>query len=352
MCCSAALALLAVETAVRQLQPTLRPYNTSHYPRVEKGLAAAGRPDIALVGSSRVRFGLDPAVFEQVLGCKTHNVAVSASRVVEWNVFARRLFADAPPRLVVLGINAWEVDAHYLPTEAARQLFTLDDYLESLRTDGPSLDVAGAYARRALGPLWKTYDARFELLTFGQEHLAAVFPKHAQLARELRERANEPRAPSGYDHPWSHSRRLKNLAQKIEGGLLEVAEEPPPAHQSDAFTYARLENLLAWFAVRGVSVIVAYIPNSPRTEARWSQVEPEMTAQIAQVCANSGVPFLHWDVAQLPRSNEDFLDETHVGWPLAKEISRRIAERIMALALLDDAASPAVPRLAATEAQP
>jgi hypothetical protein len=350
LCASCAISLIGVELIVRQLQPALLPYNTSHYPRVEKGFGAVGRCDIVLMGSSRVRFGLDPAVFEQVLGHSSHNVGVSNSRVVEWNVFARRLFGDAPPRVVVVGINAWEVDAHYLPTEAALQLFTFDDYLESLRVDGPSLDVVGAYARRAVGPFWKTFDARFELLNWGQERLAFAFPKHAQLARELRERATEPRAPSGYDHPWSHGRRLKNLAEKIGGCPLEVAEEPPPAHRPDAFTYMRLENLFDWFAGRGIRVIVAYIPNSPRTEARWKKVEPAMTARIAEVCRASGVPFLHWTPAQLPRSNEDYLDETHVGWPLACEISRRIAEQIEALALLDDI----VPhnRLASKEVEP
>lgn len=304
------------------------------------------------MGSSRVRYGLDPAVFEEILGHQAYNVALSGSKIVEWTVLVRRLFEDYTPRVVVIGINASEVRYDYVPSEAARHLFDFDDLVESFCTDGFSLDVAGAYAQRALGPWWKTYDNRYEMLAWGQERLASIFPKQSQLARELRERATKPRPANGYDHPWIHGRRLKSLLQKVMEDHLAVTEEKAPRHRPDAFSFVRLGNLLDWLQGRGIHVMVAYIPNSPRTEDRWIEVEPRMTDCIAKVCQVKGVPFLHWDREQLRRSDQDFLDETHVGWPLACEISRRVAEQIDALALLDDAMPDNGSRMASREVDP
>jgi hypothetical protein len=350
VCASGAMCIVAIELTVRHVLPALRAYDVALYQRAQDGLRSADRPDILLMGSSRARYALDPSAFEEVLGHSAYNVALSGSKIVEWSVLVRRLFKDYTPRAVVIGINASEVRYDYVPTEAALHVFEFDDFRESLYTDGFSLDVAGAYARRTLGPWWKTYDHRYELLSYAHEQLAAVLPKHAQLARELRERAAEPRPPKGYDHPWSRGRRLKNLLQKeMEDHLTEI-EYHVPHYRPDAFTFVRLNNLLEELHGRGIRVVVAYLPNSPRTEARWRAVEPRMRDRIAQLCQAQGVLFLHWDHAQLPRSDEDYLDETHAGWPLACEISRRIAEQIDALALLEGSTPYA--RLASQEVEP
>lgn len=346
---AAVLTLLAVELTVRRFQGLFRAYDVALYDRAQDGFRSADHPDIVLLGSSRVRYGFDPTVFEQILCRKAYNVALSGSKIVEWSVLARRIFSDYAPRLVVIGINASEVRYDYVPTEAARHLFNFDDLLESIQTDGLSIDVVGAYAQRSLGPLWKTYDYRYEVLAWGQERLAAILPKQAQLARELRERAAEPRPANGYDHPWSHGRRLKTLMQKVMEDHLAVIEENAPKHRPDAFSFIRLGNLLDGLQSRGSRIIVAYIPNSPRTEDRWRNVEPEITTCIARTCQARGIPFLHWDRDQLPRTDRDYLDETHVGWPLAREISRRVAEQIDALALLEDPARDIGARVASTE---
>ncbi len=347
-----ALTLLAVELSVRHFQPSFRAYDVALYDHAQAGLHAADHPDIVLLGSSRVRYGLDPSVFEQVLCHKAYNVALSGSKIVEWTVLARRLFKDYTPRVVVIGINASEVRTDYVPTEAARHLFNFDDLVESIRTDGYSIDVVGAFAQRELGPLWKTYDRRYEILAWGQERLASILPKQAQLARELRERAAQPRPANGYDHPWSHGRRLKTLMQKMMEDHLAVVEENSPKHRPDASSFIRLGNLLDDLQSKGIRTIVAYIPNSPTTENRWRMIEPEITDCIARVCQGRGVPFLHWNPGQLPRTDQDYLDETHVGWPLAREISRRVAEQIHALALLDDSNRDIGSRVASTEVDP
>lgn len=352
VCGACALTLGAVELAVRRLQPALRAYDVALYRRAAEGLHSAGPPDIAIMGSSRVRYALDPAVFEQLLGCKAYNIGVSGSKVVEWTVFARRVFEECRPHLVVLGINAGEVRGDYVPTEAARNLFNLDEFLESVDRDGFSLDVAGDYVRRACGPCWKTYENRYELLLWGQERLAAILPKHAQYARELRMRVATPEPPNGYCHPWTQGRRLKNLMQWVRDDRQAVAEAEIPQYDPQARAFDRLDHLLEWFIRRDIRVVVAYIPNSPRTEQRWIAVEPEIRDCIAQVCERRGVPFLQWDQGQLPRTDADYLHETHVGWPLACEISLRITDRVRELALLNDDPASDSRHVALTEAPP
>ena len=331
-----ALACLVVaDVWVRHIEPALRTYDIALYDKTISELADRGVPDIVLMGSSRAQYALMPAQFEAVTGKPAYNVAVPASKVVEWQLFARRLFAERRPELVVLGINASEVRADYLPTAAARHLFTFDDLWRHLTRDHPSREVVGNYLLRTLGPAWAAFNRRYELKMWCQERLDGPLPKYAQEARDLRKRVAKPSPPDGYDHPWLNGRQLQALDEKLASDEARVVRASTPLFSPEADAFIHLGDLLDWFHEQRIEVLVVYLPNSPEAERRWRQVEPRMIDTIAAVCRGHGVPFLPCSQEDIPRTNHDFRDETHVGLPLAKRISDRATRHICALGLLN-----------------
>lgn len=330
-----ALATLAgVDQVVRRLRPTLRAYTVADYQRKPAAIAQGPMPSVVLMGSSRAKYALVPEEFEKLTGRATYNLGIAGSKVVEWLALSRILFRESRPELVVLGINASEVRQDYAPTEAARNLFSFTDLLESSTRDGPSLDVIGAYLRRTTAPLWAAFDQRYELRMWSQEQLAAVLPKHAQHARELRERVATPVPPKGYEHPWAQGRQLRSVEERLLGNVATVEAATVPQFSSTAPSIERLGQLFDELRSREIETLVVYIPNCPRTEERWSAVEPIAIESIAAICDRHGVPFIPCPQNEVPRTNRDFIEEIHVGLPLARTISRRAARAAVAAGLL------------------
>ncbi|MBI5763720.1 MAG: hypothetical protein HZA51_09385 [Planctomycetes bacterium] len=330
-----ALATLAVaDQSVRRLRPTLRAYTVADYQRKPAALATGPMPGVVLMGSSRAKYALVPEEFENLTGRQTFNLGIAGSKVVEWLALSRILFREARPELVVLGINASEVRQDYAPTEAARNLFSFTDLLESVTRDGPSLDVIGAYLRRTTAPLWAVYDQRYELRMWSQEHLAAALPKHAQHARELRERVAAPLPEKGFEHPWAQGRQLRSVEERLLGNVASVEAATIPQFSPTAPAIERLGQLFDELRAKEIETIVVYIPNCPRTEERWNSVEPIAIETIAAICDGHGVPFIPCPPSEVPRTNRDFIEEIHVGLPLARTISRRAARAAVAAGLL------------------
>lgn len=344
VCLVAIFTILIAECLARHMEPTLKAYDVADLERKPGALRKSGIPDIVLMGSSRAKYALVPEEFEAAGSGSAFNLGIAGTKTVEWLTLARRLFDAEEPGCVVLGVNASEFRADYLPTQAAQHLFDFDDLLESARLDGPSRDVLSQYLRRRMRPVSALYHRRYELRMWAQERLATWLPKQAQHSRELRARVARPCPPKGFAHPWAEGRQLRDLGQRLLEDRARVVASSVPTFAPDAPALRRLDQLLAWFRQREIAILVAYLPNSPETERRWSHVEPAMIEAIESVCRARDVPFLRCPQSVVPRTNRDFLEEIHVGLPLARRISRRIADRMVALAMLDE--HPA--RLAAT----
>lgn len=326
--------LVVADLWVRHSEATFRNYDTAVYDKTVNEVTARGVPEIVLLGSSRAKYALMPAEFEAVTGRQAYNLAVAGSKVVEWQLLSKRVFEGQRPSLVVLGVNASEFRADYIPADAARQLFTLGDLWEHLTRDRPSMEVLGAYARHKLGPLWAAFDRRYEIKMWGAEQIAGILPKHAQESRELRERLAKARPSDGFDHPWLNHRQLQTLEDKIISDETHVVRASVPLFSPAADAFRRFGDLLDWFRDQHIALLVVYIPNSPETENRWNGVEPAMITAIADVCRGHGVPFLPCGQQDLPRTNGDFVEEVHVGLPFARRFSQRTAWHLLALNLV------------------
>lgn len=328
------LSLVVFDALVRAARFELDLYDVAEHDRKPRALHSREMADIVLMGSSRANYALVPEEFTARTGLSAFNLGVAGSKAAEWQITARELFETRRPRLVVLGVNASEFRADYLPLQAARLQFTRRDLWESLRLEGPSLEVMGEYARRVLSPVWATHDRRYEIRMWGQERLAKILPKHAQSARELRQRVARPVPPDGYTHPWSLGRQLRSIEERLLADPAAVDAASIPAYAADAPGLVRLGRLLDWLTERGIGVLVVYLPNSPRTEARWAHVEPRIIEAIAEVCRTRGTELVRCPSSEVPRSNRDYIEEIHVGLDLACRISRRVAQHAVRLGLV------------------
>ncbi len=336
------MCLLAVDVLVRMNDGELSAFYIDPYHRkLDKlqDLAANPntKPDVILIGSSRANYGLVPEEFERLTRCKTFNLSVPASKVLEWRLLARACLERVQPKLVVLGVNASTLRADYLPVPAARHLFTDSDMIDYCLSDGWSTEVVGHFLNQRLGPAWALFHHRFEVKMLIQEQSGCILPKYAQLACEQRQRTAKPCPDDGFEHPWLYGRRLRNLqAQLDEEGEEAVWKGALPVFSSDARAISHCDALLSWFDEQEVPLIVTYIPNSPRTTSRWRSVEPAMVDAMASLCRSHDVPFVPWAYDGVSWRNRDYIEELHAGLPLARRISRRVAERIVALGLQDD----------------
>ncbi|MFH1418505.1 MAG: hypothetical protein ABII12_09515 [Planctomycetota bacterium] len=330
--------LLAVDVLVRMGDGELSAFYVDPYQRkLDKLQDLSVKPDVILIGSSRTNYGLVPEEFERLTRCKTFNLAVPASKVLEWRLLARACVDRARPRLVVLGVNASTLRADYLPVPAARHLFTDRDMIDYCLSDGWSNEVVGHYLDRRIGPAWALFHRRFEVKMLIQEQAGCILPKYAQLACEQRQRTAKPCPNDGFEHPWLYGRRSRSLqAQLDKDGDAAVWAASVPAFSPDARAIGHFDALLSWFGEQRIPLIVAYIPNSPRTTRRWKSVEPVMIETLASLCHNHDVPFVPWSRDGASWRNQDYIEELHAGLPLARRMSRRIAERIVALGLQDD----------------
>ncbi|MBN2561166.1 MAG: hypothetical protein JXQ75_09575 [Phycisphaerae bacterium] len=339
--------LAAVDVLVRCGDKELRQFYIDPYERKRTTLTELSpRPEIVLMGSSRANYGFVPEEFRRVTGRRTFNLAVPGSKVIEWQCVARDCLQPLEPSLVVLGVNASALRADYSPLPAARHLFTWSDMVDYCESDGWSGEVVRHFLLRNVGPAWATFHRRYEVKMLIQEQVGIILPKYAQLASERRAWVAKPCPPDGYEHPWLYGRRLRDLqAQLDEDGEAKVWAASVPAFSPDARAIDHFGRLLAWFTQRGIPLMVAYLPNSPRTENRWAEVEPGMINILAAVCHEHGIPFISCFRDELPRTNRDFVEELHAGLPLARRISLRVAGHVQALGLLEDDRLPRMARI-------
>lgn len=338
---SALATLILVDVLVRHGRDTLDGYYVDHYARKGRAIRALNpTPDVILLGSSRAAYGLAPVEFERATGLKAFNFGIPGSKVPEWQLLAERNFSSKKPGLVVLGVNASEIRADAEPISAARDLFELRDLADYLLNDGWSSTVLANFAERRMASPWALLHRRYEIVSWLQEQAGPLFPKHAQLAGELRRHASRLCPQNGYEHPWLSGRRLTDLEMKLSADVRSIAAATVPVCDASAPVVKRFRALLRWFVDHDIPLVVAYLPNSPWTESRWREVEPALEQLIFECCLDAGVAYVGASTRELPRTNADYVDESHMGLSLAMRASRRIADRTIRLGLIRSGGTP------------
>lgn len=335
---SATAFLLVVELIVRRSAATLDAYCIdSVADRFERLVAYRPEPKILILGSSRAKFGLAPEVFERMTGYSTYNLGIAASIVYEWRTVARRALQQVDPELIVIGINGRELRSDSLPIRGASQFFEFEDvwdYSLHQQWSNELIDYYCSYQVMAGLAIWDRSDQL--RMWLNESVLHGVFPKHAQLARERRALNDRDLPADGFDHPWRVTHSKRTLPDLVAAWGEDYLQPPPvPVFDEDDEAVQILSDWLAELRAANKQVVLCYIPNSPRTEAAWRRREPQFIETIASIARRHDVPFLDASMTTFPRTDADFIDDTHVGVPLAKRISARAAEHLIRLGMVD-----------------
>lgn len=329
--------LLAVDFAVRRSDDQLAIYEMDRIARKQAVLESLDPPPgVVIFGSSRTAYAMAPEEFERATGLPAFNFGIPASKVFEWRLIVRNAVQSVRPRMIVLGVNASAIRSDNQPIYAAQALFNASDFAEYTLQCGWSNEIAANFFERRLMQAWPTFERNHEIKFWLQERLARAFPKHAQLARERREMVAEPCPINGFDHPWLIQKRLRNLQQQIdERGDAFVQKGSIPEFDPNSDAMREFDRLLADLKSTGIPAVICYLPNSPRTVARWRDVEPAMKAALCDACERRGIPFLDGTDLSGERVNADYVDESHAGLPLARALSYQLAARAVAMGVLD-----------------
>ncbi len=323
LCCTLA-ALVLIDLTVRAHSDALARYDP--HDRAGKLRSYVRGPDgrVVCLGSSRAAYALVPGELERVLDRPAFNLALAATKPPEWETICRDVLSKRRPSLVILGINAGELNANYVPTEGAAVYFGLGDMLRHARSVGFNRGMFGNYAHATLGRCWALYGRRYEIRTWIDEQLGRMSGHFGATARRLAARGEGRFGPDGYDHPWLARHSLRTLTERLADPQGVHAAEIP-AFEPLALSMRCLHETLDLLAERRIPVAVVYVPNSPRAQQRWRPVEPLMQAVIAAMCRQRGVPFIR---PELPVSDDDFVDETHMGLDLARRFSAALAREL------------------------
>lgn len=323
LCCTLA-ALVLIDLTVRAHSDALARYDP--HDRAGKLRSYFDGPDgrVVCLGSSRAAYALAPGELERVLDRPAFNLALAATKPPEWEAICRDVLSKRRPSLVILGVNAGELNANYVPTEGAAAYFGFGDMLRHARSVGFSREMFAEYAHATLGRCWALYGRRYEVRTWIDEQLGRVSSHFGTTARRIAARRGGRFGPDGYDHPWLAGHALRTLTERLADPQGVHAAEMP-AFDPLALSMRCLHGVLDGFAERGIPLAVVYVPNSPRAQQRWRPVEPLMQAVVAAMCRQRGVPFIR---PELPMSDDDFVDETHMGLDLARRFSAALAREL------------------------
>lgn len=323
-------ALVGVDVIIRLNAAALSPWD----PRCFETKAAAYKkapPDtVLLMGSSRAAYAFSPPEFRAALGRPAFNLGLPATKPYEWVLLCRDLLAAHRPAMIVLGINASEVADGVTPIEGAATFMRLPDVIHFTLDEGVDTTILGNYSRAALGRVWALYGRRYAIRVALDEQLGRLYGGYGEEARRVRGKNGLRSAPDGYDHPWLAGQLLRTLPERLEDhhGVLSASV---PRFDASGRSLMHFDALLADVRRLRIPIVVAYLPNSPRTQQRWSEVEPAIREAIRSDCRRHGIAMIE---LKTPLQDEDYIDETHLGLDGARRVSAELAARVAELALL------------------
>jgi hypothetical protein len=312
------LGLAAVDFLVAAHRPVWRAYDPDEYR--ERLHNCRRRPhDLVLVGGSVVAEGLDPAALRGLCWRgraveHPYNLGLPGGTTSEvWHAVEHGLLA--PPRLLVYGITASDLNDHRDEPEGPRQLMTWADLPRWVRYRPEAAEWGPRqFLEERISRLWRLYYHRNGIRLWAADQVERLCPgPFAGAAAEARKglaRDAALRSADGYaPDADTHARALAVLKTQGTSG--------PPFHFLDRYQLGGhlryLRRLFAWAGRRGVAVVLLDMPVSADLEERMHPREfAEYRALLADVGRQDHVPVLHAGRAALGLDDTDFADVVHL----------------------------------------
>ncbi len=311
------LGLAAVDAAVAARSRVWRAYDPDEYR--EKPRACRSRAnDLVIVGGSPVCEGLDTA---RLAGASwrgktletAYNLGLSGATTSEvWHAVAHGV--GAPPRLLVYGITASDLNDGRDEPEGPRVLMTAGDVAVWLRLRPEAAEwCLRHYTRGRFNRAWSLFHFRNGIRLWAADCVERLrpgtCPEAAEEAREGLRYADALRRPDGYaPRPDFQAGSLVHMR-----AVGKVPERFPFLEKYRVGGHLRyLHRLLDWAEAGGVDVVLVDMPVSAELERRFEAAFATYRATLAEVERTRGVTVLRASRAAVGLDDEDFADLIHL----------------------------------------
>jgi hypothetical protein len=319
--------LVAIDLAVAAHRNLWRAYDPDEYR--DRLRTCRRRPhDLVFVGGSPVAEGLDPAVLRGLSWRgrpleRPYNLGLPGGTTTEvWHAVEHGLVA--PPRLLVYGVTASDLNDHRDEPEGPRQLMTWQDLPRWVRYRPEAAEWGPRhFLQERLSRSWQfSYyrrGIRLWAADLADRHGLAAFPGVAAEARRELARSAALARPDGYaPDAATQVRTLAGL--KAHGSLGQPFGFLDHYRLGGHLRY--LDHLLDWAAAHGVDVVLLDMPVSADLEEGLHPEEfARYHAALAELARQRGVPVLHAGRAEVGLDDSGFADLVHLNAAGAARLS-------------------------------
>ncbi len=308
-------ALIALDFAVLASDSTWKRYSPDEY-RMRIDGCAEKRRDVVFAGGSPMSEGVDP----ELLG----NIAWGGSELVDfYNIglsggttsdvyFAVRHACPSPPRVLVYGITASDLNDSRHEPHGVQSLMTLDDVRDWRATRPDAAEwVTRHYAKGQFSKASSLYRHRYGIRMWTADTCEEFVPgscpeSAAEARRQLAIHATLQRCTGYSPTQWFATRRYSDM--KSSGWVA-----PPFAYLANYKTGSHIEylhRLLDWADKNTVQVVLIDMPVTEDLETRHSAEFAEYRRVLSGVAAKRRIIVLRGSEADL--DNDHFADLIHM----------------------------------------
>jgi len=293
--------------------------------------------DLVVIGGSPVSEGIDPAVLAglQWQGRPLNyafNLGLPGGTTTEfWHAVHHGL--SAPPRLIVYGITASDLNDGRQEPHGARVLIDLSDLLGWVRLKPSSAEWAiRHYTNARLAGLWQLYRYRNALRLWAAEQAEAIRPgccsESAAEARDNRVYAADLARGDGFAPNRSFLTRRLDLL-KADGWRCDRFQFLEKYRVGEHLRY--LHRLLEWADEHRVAVVLADMPVSADLETgQYAEAFAMYRHALAEVERARRVRVIRGTRAAVGLGDEHFADLIHMNAAGTARFSRWIREQLEA----------------------
>jgi hypothetical protein len=299
--------------------------------------ARADQWDCVLVGGSPVSEGIDPALLQGMAWrqgpvARVFNFGLPGGTTTEvWHAAVNGL--RSPPRLLVYGITASDVNDGRNEGQGPRHLMTSGDVLTWWTTCPKSAWwCTRHYVRGRIAQSWQLYDHRRGIRLWLARQWPEVAPEAAAEAEKKLRFSDAIAANHGFA-PREEWRKLRLDRRRAQGWQLPEFAFLNGFRLGGHLLY--LERLLDWANENDTTVVLVDMPvTAELEEVRHAGVYAEYRKVVSELAARRGVAFLDGGRKAVDLTEAHFADLTHLNaagtqrfttW-LRQELTKRAGE--------------------------
>jgi hypothetical protein len=310
------LGLVALDVVIRMNHETWERHSPDGYTERVSGCAAERR-DVVFVGGSPVAEGINPAVIGSVhwQGEELANLyAVGLSGGTTSDVYFGTTHAcPLPPKVLVYGITASDINDSRHEPHGANSLLTFDDVRDWERTRPDAAEwVTRHYWQGRVGDVWGAWRYRHGVKMWAATVADGVSPgccpETVSEAKRQRKIGEDIAGQRGHaPTQWFAGR---SYAQMKASGW----EQPPFEYLARYRTGSHLKylhRLIDWCEANGVAVVLIDLPTTSDLERRHPAEFAEYRRQLSEVEATRGVCVLRATREAVGLGDQHFADLIH-----------------------------------------